>query len=160
MDDGLISVIAEVRLQVSREQPGRKEAAGGREVGIAGEGGRTGIFEPGGRRLGGRRVTQDLRIGHHESDVLLGNYGILDTVAHGDTFGFLPSLWTSHPPLLQVNKTWVVRDDANVGTLVDTIQVLEVTGRNYNLTLHGTRGLLKLDPASGRVTVASSLVNQ
>lgn len=155
LNDGIIAPIAEVRLQIMKET----------EEGGTGEEGEDGGGEAQGnpgrrRRLGGRHISGDLRIGGSKSDILLPNYGILGTVGFENNFGFIPSLWDAHPPLLQVNRTWAVRADAKLGTFVDTIRVLEVAGHGYNITLHGSRGLLHADPSSGKVTVAASLLNQ
>ncbi|XP_066961895.1 uncharacterized protein [Macrobrachium rosenbergii] len=145
MNDGVTSPIAEIRLQVLRVVEGD------------GEGDRT----SGARGLGGRHIAGNMNFGGgFKSDAPVGYYGILSNSGIGNTFGFIPSFLGSHPPLIQVNKTWVVRADEPIGTLVDTIKVIQIRGNKYNLTLHGTRGLLNVDQATGRVTVARPLLNQ
>ncbi|XP_068238967.1 uncharacterized protein [Palaemon carinicauda] len=148
MNDGVTSPIAEIRLQVLRVTEGENVNGG----------------EPGkvsrARGLGGRHIAGNMNFGSFNNDAPVGYYGILSNSGIGNTFGLVPSFLGSHPPLIQVNRTWIVEADAPIGSLVDTIKVTHIRGTDYNLTLHGTRGLLDVDPVTGRVVVARSLLNQ
>nr|WOX59761.1 receptor tyrosine kinase FGFR2A1 [Carcinus maenas]WOX59763.1 receptor tyrosine kinase FGFR2A2 [Carcinus maenas] len=72
--------------------------------------------------------------------------------------GSLPPI-TPEPmivPLLHVNRTWYVREDAPVGTLVDTVDVHDLAENGYILQLSDPSGLLQINSKTGRVTVAAS----
>lgn len=59
-----------------------------------------------------------------------------------------------------VNRVWNVPGDATVGMEVAWVQVQDLTGEGYNLTLRDPRALLRLHQGTGKVTVAAPLTQQ
>lgn len=67
---------------------------------------------------------------------------------------------TALPPFLTVDRVWNVTGDAKVGTEVTRVQVQDLTGEGYNLTLQDPKALLRLHQGTGQVTVAANLTQQ
>nr|XP_053634808.1 tyrosine kinase receptor Cad96Ca-like [Cherax quadricarinatus] len=130
LDDGTTDIVTEVRLEVSK----------------AGQGGAK--LQPGLRGFG-----------------INGNFGRpLNFGAFGDYSGPYPSIPTpadsTRLPVLTVNTTWVVDGDAAVGSVVDTLRVIDLTGEGYIIGLEGGQGLVQVNSGLGLVTVAASLAHQ